>query len=157
MDQNEIRWSAPEFPYYEKSPLWQWGVMTVAVLVAVIALFQKNFLFAVFAVVGGLLVSFWGKREPETLEFMLSGKGLDIEKRKFYPFETLTGFALIEGDENATVHEFVIRTKSIVNPYLKLTIPREQRERIREFLASHLPEIEYEESLTHHIAKLLRF
>lgn len=161
MAQTEIRWSAPEFPYYEKGRGWQVGVIVVAALVTVIALIQRNFLFAVFAVAGGFLVAFWGRRKPETLEFQLSDKGLDIRGKKFYPVETLTGFAIVERPvaegEPAEPPELVIRTKSVVNPYLKMEIAKERTEEFRALLTAHLPEIEYQEGLADWIAKVLRF
>ncbi len=157
MHDKEIKWSAPEFPYYEKSLLWHVGVGIVAIAVIVIALFQKNFLFAVFALVGGGLVMFWGHREPATLEFTLSEKGLDIHTRKFYPFEGLTGFAIVEDDEESDIDELVLRTKSALNSYLKLTIPRDHREKIKTFLARFLPEMEYRTTITDQLTRLFRF
>lgn len=161
MEPKEIRWSAPEFVYYEKGRGWQVGVVTIGIMVTIIALVQRNFLFAVFAAAGGFLVAFWGRRKPETLEFLLSDKGLDIHGRKFYPFETLTGFAFVEHaaaeGEPEEQPELVIRTKSVVNPHLKIMIAKGRVEAFRAFLAAHLPEIEYQEGLADWIAKALRF
>ena len=80
----EIRWSAPEFHHYEKDVSWYWLVSIATIVVVIFALIQKNFLFAIFSVIAASLVISWGKKTPETLDFVLSESGLDIGNKKFY-------------------------------------------------------------------------
>ncbi len=153
-EDNELEWRAPEFPYYEKNLVWRASVIVIAIAIAVIAFFQQNFLFAVFALVGGVLILYWGHRKPEMLTFHLSEKGLDIAGRTFYPWDGLTGFVIFEGEGDG---EMIVRTNRKLNTHLKIIIPRESQEAVHEFVSAFLPEMEYEESLTDRISRLLKF
>lgn len=152
-----ISWTAPEFSYYKKGRAWSVGVALAASVLIIVALWQANILLAVFVAVGGILVVYWGTKEPAVLEFTLSEKGLDIAGRKFYPMESFTGFALREEAMPDGSNELVLKTKSILSAFLKIMVPPDRREAIRAFLAASVEEIEYEETLTEYIAKLLRF
>ena len=107
-----------------------------------------------FAIIGGGLIMYWGHRKPEMLTFHFSEKGLDIAGRTFYPWEDLTGFVIFESEGDS---ELIVRTNRKLNTHLKIIIPRELQTEIHEFIAAHLPEMEYEESLTDRIARLLKF
>ena len=152
-----IKWSAPEFHYYDKGVAWYWLVIIATIVVVAIALWQKNFLFAVFAILAAILTVVWGGREPKVIDFILSERGLDIGQKKFYPYETLAGFAVIPTLENQELDELLIKTKSRLTSWLRIIIAGERREAIKQMLSRCLPEVEYQESLTDHIARILRF
>ena len=157
MAEQPITWRAPEFVYYEKGVAWN---MAVAILVAAligVALWQRNFLLTVFLAVAGILILYWGSRRPEVLQFTLSEKGLDIGERKLYPMESLIGFAILEDAGGNGEDELVLRTKNTLATFLKIILPHDHRDDVQNFLAASLEEMEYQESLTEYIAKLLKF
>lgn len=157
MTNESITWRAPEFLYYEKGRVWSIGVALIAAVLILIALWQANFLLAMFVAVGGILVVYWGTKQPEMLEFTLSKKGLDIAGRKLYPMESFTGFAMREDATPDGSHELVLKTKSALSTFLKVIVPADQSEEVRAVFAASVEEMEYEETLTEYIAKLLRF
>ena len=157
MMEKEIKWSAPEYHHYEKDISWYWLVAILGIILTAIALWQKNFLFAVFVIIAALLAINWGRRKPEIVDFILSEKGLDIGGKKNYPYESLEGFAIIELPENSELNELVFKTRGRLNAWLKIIIANQRRDAIKEMLGQHVPEIEYQESLADHISKLLRF
>jgi hypothetical protein len=146
----EIRWRSPEFEHYEKGPTWYWLTIIITIILVAFSLWQRNFLFAVFIVIAALVIINWGKKTPREIEFKLDQRSLVIDANKVYPYEILAGFTIRDS-------ELILRRKSRLNPYVKILIPERDRERIKSFLIQHLPEIEYEESLTDHISKLLKF
>jgi hypothetical protein len=153
--QQEITWSAPEYHYYEKSTRWYGAVAVLAGALMLIALVQKNFLFAFFAVIAGFLVSFWGKRVPQTIPFALKEKELTINNRRSYLYEKCGGFTIIETPNHPP--ELVLKTQERLHPWLRIIIPKNQEEAIRTLLLEHMQEIEYTESLGDHIARMLKF
>jgi len=152
-----IRWSAPEYHYYRKDVSWYWLVIIVTIVLTALALWQKNFLFAVFIILASVLTIAWGRREPNVIDFTLSEKGLDVGNRKFYAYENLSGFAIIPAPEDPELEELVIKHKSRLTGWMKIIIAGQRKEQIKNLLSRHLPEIEYQESLTEHIARILRF
>lgn len=146
----EIKWRAPEFHYYHKGPGWYWISVMAAIVLIGFALWQKNFLFAVFIVIAELVILNWAQRRPADTDFSLDDKGLVIGGRKVYSYDALAGFAVKD-------QELILKKKSKLNPYFKILISEYDAGRIKDFLAQHLPEIEYEESLIEHLARLLKF
>ena len=52
MNENkEIIWQAPEFRYRHKDESWYWLTIMATAVLFLISLWQKNFLFAIFAVI----------------------------------------------------------------------------------------------------------
>src|SRR3989344_6396423 len=139
--EKEIKWSAPEFHYYEKDIIWYWLVLIVPLILVVIALWQKNFLFAVFLIVAALLTITWARRLPKTTDFTLSEKGLDIGGKKFYPYEGLVGFAIVSGDQDTGFDELIVKTKGQLNTLIKIIIISAQGGAIKNLLSRFIPEI----------------
>ena len=137
-----IKWSSPEYHYYEKDIGWYWLAIIASIILVAIALAQKNFLFAVFIIIAAVLTINWGRRAPETLDFILSDQGLDIGGKKIYPFEDLEAFAIIPIEENAEISELVIKTRGRLNSWVKIIIATERSEPIKKLLAKFLPEVE---------------
>ncbi len=144
-----IHWEAQEFKYHRKSTNWFTSVIGVATVIVIIALWQKNLLFAVFAVIAAVLVVIWGKERPRRLQLKLDDKGLWVNK-KFYDLRQFDAFAL--GEE-----ELKLRYRQHFRPFLTVNFPEEKSGAIRKQLLEFLPEIEYTESLTEALSDWLRF
>lgn len=153
----EIKWIAPEFEYFKKDITWSWLVIIVGFIVAAVALWQRNFLFFVFVIIATLLILFWGKQTPRDIEFTLDEHGLDIEKKKFYPFYDFEGFAVKPPIRDEKFTDLILKFRRRLKPYLKIRIESKNIDKYKKFINQYLPEIEYEESLTDHLAKILRF
>lgn len=154
---DEIQWSAPEYHYYHKDVSWYWLVIIVGIILIGIAVWQKNFLFAVFIVPAAALTFFWGGREPKTISFTLNARGLNLDGKKFYPLESLEGFAIVADYRDPELSELMLKTKQRFNTWLTVITASERADQIKELLKKHLPEIEYRRSLTEHIGKILKF
>ncbi len=153
----EIKWSAPEFEYIQKGVGWYWLTIIVAIILSALALWQENVLFAVFVVIAAILVLSWGKSYPKTVDFELNENGLAIGEQKTYSYGELKGFAIRQGYVDSELVEIVFQKKSRLSPYIKILASDQDMETIKDFLIQYLPEIEYEESLIEHIARILRF
>jgi hypothetical protein len=157
-DKKELEWAAPEFEYHHKDVGWYWLLVGVSIILLLLALWQRNFLFAVFVLIAALLILKWGHHHPRYLDFRLTNDGLEIDKSKFFPFDHLSGFATRRLDHyEEGLSEIILKKKHRLSTYLKVIAPTAKIEEIRIFLNKYLPEIEYEESLTDHIARILKF
>ena len=157
MPKKEINWEAPEFEYISKGVGWYWLTIIAAILLVGLALWQGNFLFAIFVVIAVFLVLTWGSHYPRTVEFKVDDNGLAIGEQKFYPYEDLKGFAVKSGHMDSELAEIVFIKKNRLSPQTKIFIDNSRLKEVKNFLGQHLPELEYEESLIEHIARLLRF
>ncbi len=159
MEEVFISWQAPEFEHREKGPAWYWLSMLVAIGVMALALWQKNFLFAVFVVIAEVLLVIWGDRKPIFIEMKLSREGLQIGEDKIYNYQDMESFALDQKHESEWVG-MVLKFKQIIRPKIKIMLPRVDLKRIVANLSSLAPgvkEVELEESLTDTVEKIIRF
>ena len=156
-DKQEITWEAPEFEYMHKGPNWYWLTILVMFVLVAIALWQGNFLFAVFVLIAGVLIMIWGSHYPRHMEFKVDDEGLEIVGQKTYPYRDLKAFAVKPGHVDSEWSEILITKRSHFSPHVKIFIPDEQLKEVEDFLAQHIEQIEYEDSLVDHIGKLLRF
>jgi len=144
-----IQWQALEYRYHRKSLNWFVGVIGLALILLIIALWQQNFLFAIFTVIAAGLVVFWGKERPRRLQFTLDKKGLWIN-RCLYEYKQFDGFAFSE-------NRLQLRYRQHFRPYLTIPLPEKKNRALREQLLVILPEIEYNESLIEALGDWLGF
>lgn len=154
-------WQAPEFEYRPKDASWYWLSLIVGIILIVLAVWQKNFLFMIFVVIAWLVITVMANRFPAVWEFKIDEKGINIalpnEKSngKFYPYAEIEGFDIHSGGEN--YKELALKTKSKFSPYLKINIHTADEEKIKDFLLKILPKEEYNQSLVDSFSKLIRF
>ena len=153
---HEFEWEAPEFRYYEKDTRWFWTSVFVAALLVVAALWQKNFLFAIFVVIAEFVVLRHSNELPRMVRFKVNKQGIEIGGAKIYPHESLESFSVYE-NENDALGEIVLRAKSKFTPVIKLHIYADEVKNAKETLQNFLPETEFEDSVIDAIAKLARF
>lgn len=144
---NEVRWSAPEAHFFEKTSTWYIGSAVVAGLMIIFALWQGNALFAVFVVIAEALALFWGGKAPRTLEYTLNENGI-ITGDKMFRFENLTGYALVESLGGPHFYELVFTQKQAIATYVKMFVPNEIAPQVESFLEGRLPTFEYSPSLS---------
>jgi len=153
-ERKELLWRAAEHEHREKEAGWYLIVGLVAIIFFILALFQKNFLFAVFIFSAtGLLFSFSRKRSV-IYEFRLDKKGLWIEK-KLYPYERLIAFSVRERINQ--LHELVLHQRGSTKPHIHIPIDVITLKTVRPFLAEYLPEIEHEETAGNIFADFIGF
>ena len=151
----EIIWKAPEFKYYPKSVAWYGLSAAISVLLILFAVWQKNLLFGIFVIIAELTLISWANRQPKTLEFKIDKKGVAIGQIKFYQYEELTGFHI--HDDLRGGLELILKTKSKLNPYVRINIIDKDIPEMKSFLKQFIPEIEYKESLSEDINRIIKF
>ena len=149
-----IKWQAPEYSYFEKDIGWYWLVVIVAIVVVAVALWQRNFLFAIFAILAAFILIVWGRRKPETVEFELNERGVEIGGG-FYSQDQFKQFAIRkeEGDYN----KLMLIGKSRFARYLVLPMPKDKLDEIKKCCLNFWTETEFNESLIDELANFVRF
>ncbi len=150
----EIIWRAPEFKYYAKGIGWYATSIFISALLVIFAIWQKNLLFVLFVLIAEASLIFWAKRPPLFLEFRINKKGVGIGDIKFYPYEELVGFCVKESPGDS---ELVLKTKSRLHPYIKISILDKDAQEIKDYLEEFLSEEEYQESLSDDIVRKIGF
>ncbi len=150
----KIVWHAPEFEYIHKGIAWYWMTLIGAAVLFLIALWQRNLLFAIFIVISEALFLHWAREFPKTLRFAITKKGIEIGNIKSYEYSQLEGFHIIHRTDHG---ELILKTKTRIHPYTKIIVISEDIQEITDFLKKHIPEMAYEESLSEHFEKMIGF
>lgn len=151
-----IEWQAPAFKYYPKDVSWYWLSFIIAILIIAFAVWQKNFLFAVFILFAEISVLVLARRQPELIKFKIDDQGIAIADMIYF-FNDLEKFCLRPDNENKNFEELIIKRKTYLNPYLKIFVDTETSPAVRGIISQKLIEEEYEEPLFESIFKWLRF
>jgi len=156
-----IEWQAPEFEYYRKDVSWYWLSLIVSIILLALAVWQKNFLFAVFVIIAWLVIVYSANRLPNVWSFKIDEKGIEIslpktkDNQKFYPYSEIEGFDIHPASDQ--YKELVLKVKSRLSPYLKVNITANDEEKIKNFLLKYISKEEYNSSLADSFSKLIRF
>lgn len=157
-NKKELSWEAPEFDYIEKEPFWFVTGVVAAIILIAFALFQGNLLFAIFILIASMVVYSWAKRRPEVITISLNENGVKIGSYSFHPWSDLEYFALLQSHEkHDKLAELVLKKKESISPFVKIHIPPDNLEVIREFTLQFLPEEEYEEPFADAIGRIVKF
>lgn len=154
MAKTELHWKAPDFEYRQKNISWYWSSVFIAVVLLALALWQKNFLFAVFIVLGEIMLVVWANKLPRFFGFSIDERGISIEK-KFYPYSEIEHFSILE--QNNDFNEIILKSKKGLSPYISLRIKRDLLPKAKAILLEYLPEEEYEETLPDAFSRFIKF
>ena len=154
-----MAWDAPEYEYNEKSPSWYWITIIAAALIVAFAIYERNFLFGLFIVVGEVLLIVWGNRPPRMIRFSIAADSISLAtpdgpatSHLFKEFESMS--VNLQGDEWAEI-AFSYRAK--LRTPLKLLFPQAKLADLRANMKTVLREVPYEPTFIDSIEKLLRF
>ncbi len=155
---NEISWTGPEFEHWHKPRLWYLILILISLLLIITALWQGNFLFSVFVAIAAALVGVTGGRAPRMVEYRLTDESLIVDRIRAYLYEQLAGFATHRVDAlDDGFSQLVFQRKQRLGSFIKILFPTSRTQEIRHFLNRYLHEIEYQESLTDHLFRWIRF
>lgn len=151
----EITWQAPEFRYQTKDVSWYWTTIGIAGILFLIALWQGNLLFGIFIILAEIMLVVWAKEFPKSLQFEIDAHGVHLDRIASYSYDDLEGFHIHEGEDG--VGELILKTKKRMHPYITILLLNDDTQPVREFLKNHLGEIDYEESLSENLSRLIGF
>ena len=88
-----VAWRAAEYGHAAKGFSWYLSVGFGALALAGVALWQKNFFFAIFIVVAAAVLFAMSRRRPPVLDFRIDADGVTVVDRLSLPYDRLEGFA----------------------------------------------------------------
>ncbi|MBI4837209.1 MAG: hypothetical protein HY813_02290 [Candidatus Portnoybacteria bacterium] len=150
-----LEWSAPEFIKYHKGPEWFMIGGLIAFGLLLVALFTKNFIFALIIILAAFSIFIWTQKEPAKINLAVTPRGILINKKNFLRFENLKSFWIF--NEPPETKYISIESEKIFVPRIAIPLGEQDPEEIRQILSKFLPEKEYEESLIDTLGKHLRY
>ncbi len=149
-----IEWQAPEYEFYKKTPDWFWSIGIIAFGLFLSAIFLKNFLFAILALVAGFSLALYGAKKPNIISFSADEKGIRVRKR-IYPYESLDSFCVHYDPPHKK--ELTIKSKKTFVPIINLPLGDADSEKTRDLLSRFIKEEAIEESPVSIIMRMIKF
>jgi hypothetical protein len=132
----EVSWVAVEFIDHEKSILWYLALVAVTVGLALIVLiFSHDKVSTTLIIIIGIIFGITAGRKPRSLQYLLDGKGITIN-RAFRPYADFKSFAVIE--EGALSSIVFMPLKRFTLP-LSLYVSAEETDQVVWKLSDYLP------------------
>ena len=154
----ELAWQAPEFEHRPKTVVWYWATIGIAVLLLAGAVWQRNWIFAVFIILAELMMLVWGSHEPRMVPFSLNERGLTIGGSKFYPFTDIRSWSAdTQGYFDPEWPEVILHFNDHFRLSLKIKSPLALLPEVERQFRAHAKEEPFEPSFVDLIEKLLGF
>ena len=154
MQNDRIQWHAPEYFFYTKSREWFIALSIVALALLVVAVFLKDFLFAVVIVVGAVALALHAKHPPREIEAEVNRTGL-LVNQTFYPYSSLQSFWIDQ--HNRRGPKLLARSQKLLMPLIIVPLGEQDVDVVHGFLENYLPQQEQYEPLSHKLLEYLGF
>lgn len=148
-----LSWQAPSFHYVEKTSAWYMWSIIASVVIGILALLQGNILFMFFVILAEAMVLMLGKQKPRLLLYEATDTKISVDSYREYPYSELSGFSIVEDPYNSRYYEAVFAPSKRLSTQIKILVPLERAEELRNLLLQFLPEVEYQESISENILK----
>jgi hypothetical protein len=157
-DPRKLTWQAPEFEHRPKTNTWYWATILIAILLLTLAIWQKNYFFAVFIVIAELMLLVWGSSEPPMVTFALDHRGLTIGGTKFYPFHDIKSWSVdSQGFFDPAWPDIFLHIHGHFHIGLRIKVPPAILEDVEERLRERVQEVPFQPSAIDVLEKLLGF
>lgn len=130
-------WEFTEYVKYERSLAWYIGLGIIEVVVIIYSILSKNFLFALIAILVGLILVLHSKREPAELNCQIFEDGIQVGQ-KFYEWNDIKTFRLVYLPPEIKL--LYIDLKSVFMPDFSVPLNNQNPLEIRQILKTYLVE-----------------
>jgi hypothetical protein len=149
-----IAWRAAEYEFVEKGERWYFVVGGVALALFALALWQKNFFFAVFIALATVAVFVYSRRRPRVMDFVIDEHGVHVGAID-YSYDSIEAFAFHA--RPGRLDHLVLQRTTPMNPFIHIPIDSQLAEKARVVLEQKLPEFEFQAVFVESLADWLGF
>ena len=147
-----ITWEAEEYVQTEKNAGWYVGLVVVALVFILVAIFFKQWTFIAVVVVSVLALIVFSVRPPRKLKYKLDSRGLSEGDRK-YLFKDFRAFGVLN---EGTHFAIVLTPKKRFGGRITVYFPEEKGEEIVDAFGVRLPMEEVKLDVVDKIVRFLR-
>ncbi len=139
-------WLYPEFIFVEKKKSWYWFVGIIGLVVVILAIILRNYLFAFLLLLGTFLIMLLSNKRPQILEVSISEYGVQ-DHYKLFPYKDISAFWIKENIYGEPI--LLLKTNQKINPVIKIPIDTDiDLIALRDYLSHFVEEKEISEPLS---------
>jgi hypothetical protein len=133
---NVLRWKAPDYYTFERSPYWSLVVGIVSVVLASILILTNNY-FPVIIIILAVIVSFQVAHDkPKTQEFAIDESGV-LVRNTYLTFAELRSFWIAKHGQKSVLY---IEPTGLLKGPIMMPLGQQNENEIKYFLLRFLPE-----------------
>ena len=155
---NEIiafAWETIEFEFKEKRRNWYWIIGVVSLILVVLAIILKNYLFALLLIIGTFLILFLATKKPLSLPVEVSQNGIKIYD-EIYRYDSIFAFWISYNKKQQPI--LLLLSNRNISPIISITIDEKiNLVLLREYFLEFIKEQELKEPLTNRIIDKIGF
>ena len=150
---NVIRWKAPDYYTFEKSPYWSLGVGLLAVVLSLVLIYTNNF-FPIIIIILAVIITFQVSHEkPKTEEFAVDEGGV-LSRNEYLPYTELKSFWVAKHGKKSILY---FETLSYLRGPVAIPLGEQSATEVRIYLLRFLPErLEYGEMFSDKLIRIFR-
>lgn len=151
--ENLLRWQAPDYYTFEKSPYWSLIVGLIAIVASLVLIYTENY-FPVIIVILAVIVTFQVSHEkPKAQEFAVDEGGI-LSRNAYIPYIELKSFWVASHGNKSILY---LETISRLRGPIVIPLGQTSASEIRVFLLRYLPERqEYGEMFSEKLMRIFR-
>lgn len=155
MNNDTVIWQALEYDDQEKGNDWFWALGVIALCAVIISVIYKNYLFAIFVVIGAFTMGMFANQKPKMVNYELSPNGLKIND-ELLVIESIKGYAIRETRKNKQ-KILILQSTKIFSPIITIPIEDSLIDPIKKYFDPKIPEKELHEPAAHQIMDAIGF
>lgn len=151
MEEEIIKWQAPEYNYTEKSSEWFWAFGIISISLIVASFIAMNITLAIIFILGAFSLMMLAVKKPFNVNIEINNKGILIGN-SFYPYKNLDSFGIEYYKDHVLL---IIHSKKMIMPQISIIIDIDQvdPEYVKEYLENFLEEKDHAESVVYKISE----
>lgn len=131
-------WEVPEYDRPERNKAWYIIAAAIALAIIIYAVWDKNYIFALFILIAAVILMVFDRREAPLLKVKIDGKGLAVGSSAYEYTELKDFFIIYRPQED--IKNLYFHFKSAVRHRLSIPLFKTDPILIRNFLRRYLPE-----------------
>jgi hypothetical protein len=147
-----LKWQAPEFEMYEKSPRWYLLMALALAFIVIYAVISNSLIMAITFILIGIVGYVYLQKEPRNLTFAIAPDGV-IVGNEIYDFEDMHSFWIFYDPPHEKI--LSLHMKGRFMPFIHIPIHKENPVEIRHTLLNFVPEIKQEHTLVDAFERIL--
>lgn len=132
----EVRWKTLEYRHTHKTNDWYWAVGITAIALIITSILTKNFLFAIFIILGTIMIFYFAKRHPEEHEAIVNRRGVMVGEI-LYPTDSIKHFWI---DHSSGESKLLLMSSRLLNPIISIALDEGIEEEVRQILSAKILE-----------------
>ncbi len=139
-----LQWDIPEYHKYTHGRMWYVLITLISLGAIGYSIYVHNYVLAVLTVLLVAIIVMHEIREPKTIQFGLTARGLFLDER-VVPYARLSRFWVVGGEDDKTPAFIYFDYRGAWRPRFAVPISLDAVDDVREVLSEFIPEDENED------------